>query len=105
MVDGLNQPFLSIEQLNLKLGRYCISTMSCIICLYIQWNLSYPDIYCNNEADESVLNSEVSSFEGLISIQIWHSGKCPVSEVSLILLEWFHCIIHLRMCMYMIDVM
>ena len=87
-IDGLNQPFLSIEHLNLKLGRYCIST--CIICLYIQWNLSYPDIY--NEADESVLNSEVSLFEGLISIQIWHLGKCPVSEVSLILLEWFLCI-------------
>ena len=62
-----------------KAWKVCVYTVYVLymhmcntVCTCTQSNLSYPDTY--NEADESVL-SEVSSFEGLISIQIWQ--KCP----------------------------
>ena len=44
---------------------------------YLQWNLSNPD---TNGAEESVIVSEVSSFQRLKCMQEWYLGwkRCPV---------------------------
>ena len=50
----------------------------CIICI-IQWNLSNLD---TNGAEESVIVSEVSSFQTLKCVQEWYTWGGPFREVS-----------------------
>ena len=56
-----------------RVGWCCI-----VMTLYIQWDLSYRDT--NGAEEESVIVSEVSSFQRLKCMQEWHSGCKKVSS-------------------------
>ena len=48
--------------------------------IIVQWNLSNPD---TNGAEESVIVSEVSSFQRYARVvYTWGGKRCPVREVS-----------------------
>ena len=66
MCLGYNTFFIMMVE---RCGRYDVSFSPTY---YIQWNPSKPDTI---GTDESVLNSEVSSFQGLLSTQIRRLGQ------------------------------
>ena len=61
-----------------KRGLQRVKTIHILKQEYIQWNLSNPD---TNGAEESVIVSEVSSFQRLKCMQecsTWGGKRCPV---------------------------
>ena len=68
---------LALESANLCMCFVCVCECIYLIVWYsIQWNLSNPD---TNGAEESVIVSEVSSFQRLKCMQEWYLGWEKVS--------------------------
>ena len=52
-----------------------VSFLHTHVYMYMQWNISNPD---TNGAEESVIVSEVSSFQRLSMSGTWGGKRCPV---------------------------